>query len=236
MTATSYESHLAVTAGLSYSNLVFKANFNSSFTSANKVSSNTSFVKTLISIGKQREYISLADISLDDLKKYTTGSFAKNINDPAFPAVQVLTTYGTHVLLDIELGGRMELNYMYNNANQISESELSTSASGAYKGVSASGSLNLSSEAKSFYSNSQFTASQLGGTATANITSLEKAQAAYGTWSQSLEDGSSVLEFIGAGDLSNPYAMLPVWYLAESQERRAEIETAYIALLDANGK
>jgi hypothetical protein len=236
MKASDYESKLSVKAGLDYKSMCFKASFNSSFTSAKNVSSTESFVKTMITIGQSKEYINLSYVSLNDLKKYVTDTFKNDVNNSRKNAKDILTTYGTHVLLDIKLGGRMELNYMYHNEKQCNENTLSLSASAVYKGITAKASSDFSKDAKDFYEDSQFSASQLGGTVTANITSLEKAQDAYDVWTKSLVGSNPRLEFVDAGDLNNPYALLPIWQLAENQQRSKEIETEYYNLLNQNGQ
>jgi hypothetical protein len=225
-----YQQDLGVTAGAKGSAGLFKASLDSSFNCGKKVSTSESFVKTLITIGLVKEYVDFSDISTDDLSKYVTPTFRRDIDNPQISPEKLFATYGTHVLLNMKLGGRMELSYKVKNTRRLSQQDLKASATAAYGAVSGSVSVSQSKEAKELTESSEFVASLYGGDVTVDIASLPKAQAAYSSWSKSLMGSNPVLEFVDTGDaegLANPRCMLPIWSLASDPQRRREIEALY---------
>jgi hypothetical protein len=237
ITGSSSESflrNLTAKTSISTSGLLFQGSFSASFASSTSTSSKQSYIKTIMTIGERRDYVLLSDIGIDDLKKYTTTTFKNMVNDNTKTAKQVFDTYGTHVLLDIQMGGRMDLNYSYHNTESISEEDLSACASEVYNGVKAKESASLSEKAKKFFENSSFTSDQYGGTTDDNISTLSDAQDAYTTWSSSLEN-SKKLDFIGAADPKNPAAFIPVWELADSAQRQTDLQNYYNDLVAENG-
>ena len=220
----SFLKKLTAKTSISASGLLFKASFSASFSSSSDKSSKDSYIKTIMAIGEKRDYVLLSDISLDDLKKYRTAAFKNAVNTANIETL--FKTYGTHVLLDVAMGGRMDLNYTFHNENSLSEEDISVRASEVYRSVKAKESVSLSENAKSFLDNSTFSAEQFGGTTDDNISTLADAQDAYGTWSSSLEN-SKKLDFIGAPDPKNPAAFIPIWELADSTGRQTELEKYY---------
>jgi hypothetical protein len=236
-TKREYQQDLGTSVGAKGSSGLFKGSFEASFNTGQSVSTSESFVKTVITIGLIKEYVDFSDASVEDLGKYATPTFRRDIDNSQVSPDSLFNMYGTHVLLNIKLGGRMELNYKVKNVNRMSQQDLKASANAAYGSVSGSASVSLSKDAKQLYENSHFTAFLYGGDSTANITSIENAQTAYTSWSGSLTSNNPVLEFVDTGDaagLSNPRCMLPIWLLATNPHRRQEIETAYrLRLADA---
>jgi|GEM_PF-1262395 len=231
--ATSFEKNLSLKANISGSGELFKADFSSSFSKSTSTSTNTSYTKTRISIGENREYVLLSNLTMDDLKKYMTVRFKSDINNSKIDAKTIFDTYGTHVLMDIMTGGRMDLNYSYQNTQNLSEEDLSACASEVYRNVKAKESASLSEKAKSFFENSEFTAKQYGGTTVNNITTLADAQDAYTSWAASLENNKK-LDFIGAADPNNTYAFIPVWNFADDSARRDKLQGYYNELITQN--
>lgn len=242
---SSYQSDFASSFHLSESGVFFKGSFSSSFTESNHVSSTESFVKTSILVAKKKEYIDLS--SKSNLKDYMTAKFKDDVNGNMSPS-ELIQNYGTHILLNISMGGRMDLNYMYHNYYQTSSESLKASAKAAYNGISASGSASFSKSAMKLYENSTFNAKQLGG-ASVDITSLNDAQKNYKNWFDSL-NARTDLDLIDAGNLgfsnsspskngsqnyeiNNP-GFIPIWKFAEDENRQQEIENEYKILAGDN--
>jgi hypothetical protein len=223
-----YQQDLGITAGAKGSSGLFKASLDSSFNCDKQVSTSESFVKTLITIGLVKEYVDFSRISTDDLAKYVTPTFRRDIDNRQISPEKLFAMYGTHALLNIKLGGRMELNYKVKNTRRLSQQDLKASATAAYGAVSGSASVSQSKEAKELTESSQFVAFLYGGDVSADIASLPKAQAAYSSWSKSLMASNPALEFVDTGDsagLANPRCMLPIWFLASDPQRGREIES-----------
>jgi hypothetical protein len=175
LTATSYENKFNAKVGIKYDGAFFKSSFDTSFNSSRDLTTQDSFEKTIREIGKERDYIDLSYLSMDDLKKYVTTTAKVDINGDLSPD-KLIKKYGTHVMCDIELGGRMEINYVYHNKNKISEEEIDAKAKEVYNGISAKEGTAFSEEAKEFAESSEFNAYQWGGTTDDDISSLEAAQ------------------------------------------------------------
>ena len=185
---------------------------------------------------------------MDELKEYVYKSVLKKINadisdkteeeKQKYYDEEIFDRYGTHVLMDIMLGGRMDLNYVYNNTSKKTMQDIRMELDATYKTfaakVSGSVSTDISTKAESFAKNSTFKASRVGGSVSPDINTYEKALDTYKEWSQSIQDGVS-LEFFDVGSNCQD-SLLPIWEFADSEEKRNEIILAYEKYVSKAGK
>lgn len=246
-TVEEYEKDLSAHASVSTDNMFFKGDFQTSFTTSTEVSTISSFVKTFINDGKAYEYIDLSKLEkVTDLEKYFSPSFKKDIDNIVSTVTDsnsidnkifysLFNNYGTHLLTDIEIGGRMELNYFYENTKKQTQRELKISAEESYKSITAGQDITISDNAKSLQDNSTFLAHQIGGTCTTNISTITQACSSYDTWSKSLESKDARLDLMGVGDVDNQYALIPIWNLISDEKTKNACESAYNDYLNQNG-
>lgn len=237
--AEEYSQKVSAKAGLGVQSGAFKASFNMAFTTENKVSSSKSFATRRHKLTLKREYFDLGEITAEDLRAaYLTPDFRKDVNNDGMSAEELFTKYGTHLLLDIRLGGRMEMDFMHEKSSNETEQSLTASLEASYMAVSGNASSEYKKTAKAFFDSSTFHCVLLGGAVSTNIATMEQAQIAYDTWIKSLDPtltSKPSLAFIGTGSLDNPVSVLPVWMLADSPNRQAALKAGFATLLAKNG-
>lgn len=241
-TLESYQKDVSANLGMSFSYGLFskvKGDFSLSADTSTSGMSKSVFIKNQIKIQKERQFIKYGDLDMDELKEYVYKSVLKKINadisdkteedKQKYYDEEIFDKYGTHVLMDIMLGGRMDLNYVYNNTSKKSTQDIRMELDATYKTfsakVSGSVSTDISTKAESFAKNSTFKASRVGGSVSPDINTYEKALDTYKDWSQSIQDGVS-LEFFDVGSNCQD-SLLPIWEFADSKEKREEIILAY---------
>ena len=241
-TMESYQKDVSLNLGLSFSYGLFskvKGDFSLSANMSTSGMSKSVFIKNQIKIQKERQFIKYGDLEMEELKDYVYKTVLKKLNadisnktdeeKQKYYDEEIFDRYGTHVLMDIMLGGRMDLNYVYNNTSKKSMQDIKMELDATYKTfaakVSGSISTEISTKSESFAKNSTFTASRVGGSVSPDINTYEKALDTYKDWSQSIQDGIS-LEFFDVGNNCQD-SLLPIWEFADSDEKRAEIILAY---------
>lgn len=237
--ANDYSKKVSAKAGLGVQAGAFKASFNMAFTNESKVSTSKSFATRQHEITLKREYFDLGEMTDFDLRAhYLSPSFHRDVNDPGLSAEDIFTRYGTHLLLDIRLGGRMELDFMHEKSGNETELSLTTSLEASYMSVTGKASAEYKQIAKAFFESSSFHCVLIGGSVSTNISTMEQAQAAYDKWSGSLDPAVTdklSLAFIGTGSLDNPISVLPVWSLADDTNRQEKLKEGFMRLLAVNG-
>lgn len=122
----------------------------------------------------------------------------------------LLKKYGTHILKDIYLGGRFELNYIYTNTSNKSTEDIKASVSASNAWVSGDASVSVNTKRKEVEQNSQLFIRAYGGSVTVDPTSIEKVQASYADWAKGVEDGKT--SFIDCTEI------IPLWDVIASMD------------------
>lgn len=237
--ADEFSKKVSASVGLGAQSGAFKANFNMAFTNENKVSASKSFATRRHELTLRREYFDLCEITESNLKaNYLSKPFSDAVNDPDVSAKKLFDLYGTHLLLDVRLGGRMELDFMHEKSSNETEQSLTTSLEVSYMAVTGNASLGYNQTARAFFESSSFHGILIGGAVSTDISTMEHAQVAYEKWSKSLDPAvtdNPSLAFIGTGSLDNPVSVLPVWSLANESKRQEALKAGFLALLADNG-
>lgn len=131
----------------------------------------------------------LTDFFVDDVKKLTPK--------------QLFDKYGTHVLKDIYMGGRYELNYIYTNQFNKSDEEIMASVSASNAWVGGDVSAKTKEAKKDVEENSKIHILAYGGNVTVDPTSIEKAQASYADWAKGVNNGE--VAFVDSSEI------IPLW-------------------------
>lgn len=248
----SYAEDLSASFNISATGPLFKGTFSASnsfsYDKKKQYSSTDSFITTLASEVVKHDYINVS--TLKKLKEYMDPDFKTEINDSSISPETIISKYGTHVILNAELGGRMELNYKYHNYNQTSKQTLKDKATAAYNEVKSSTSGEFSDETKKFIENSELSVKLRGGKSI-DLNTLSDVRSSYSNWFKSIENNQSLSfigiknvttgDKIGAGSSSSPYdninrySLWPIWELADSTTRQDDIKKAYKTMLENSG-
>ena len=244
---------------ISASGTLFKGSVENTFSAdeSSSYSSTDSFITTIASKSVVDDYINLS--SVDKMKEYLTDQFKQDINNENISPDTIISTYGTHVILNTLLGGRCEIRYKYHNYYQTNNKTLQDEAKAAYKDVKTSASGTYSTSTQKLLDNSDLDIKVYGGGGL-NANSLADLQTSYQKWMDGITAKSEDLVFLGvekmyktpvdtsvssssssssdsntALDNLNPQALVPIWEFANSPARQEKIRNAYKTLLQTTG-
>lgn len=239
-----------ISAGFTVKGTFFNGSVSNLFKydSEQQYSSTDSFVTIKLTEAVKDEYINLSD--LESLKNYMTEQFKTDIDSTTVTPEQILQKYGTHVILNTVLGGRIEINFKYDNCSQVSKTTLEDEAKAAYNDIKTSASGSWSEETQKLKINSDLNVNLTGGAKDVDFNTLENVRSSYSKWFKNIGKGES-LAFIDVNKatVSNPssssgdpeydniykYSLWPIWEFAENSTRQAAIKTAYETMLKNSG-
>jgi hypothetical protein len=225
-----------VSSTAEYKGLFFSGGFKSDFKTSTAISNEEVIIKNIqhhqtkeqaytASLSTLKELLS-ADF-LNDVKKYAGGN--KDTN-PDFAPEVILNKYGTHSIKQYFLGGRTELNFIFNNHSNASTSEISASVEATYKRFSGSVDAETKKKSNMVYNNSRTYFTSVGGN-NINGSTAEVIASQYPEWLKSIEGKEA---FCGIAGIDS--SLRPIWDLvdepAATNLKNAFIEAAKTAETD----
>ena len=225
-----YSSQLAASVSVSGSyKAFFSGSVDTNFSSSTHSRVEYSYATVQNQIYKTE--LSLTNRRIDDLKSYLTDPARADINDPNVSPRDLFDVYGTHVLLSIYIGGRMDYNMAFNMSQISTTRSLSVMASASFGKAFASANIDTEivsdQERNHFESEAQKRLNVYGG-------SVELGQNIIGDndyqmWIASINDNP---QFVG---LPSSGALVAIWEFADDQTRAAELEAAFLEIVGETG-
>ncbi len=231
-TIHTYMNNLAVSAGMSTKSLFggsLKVDFG--LETSSKVDENKSFAKGSATLTRTKQYVHMSKISYKTLRsKYVYDSFKEDflLNENYSPA-DLFKEFGTHIMLTVYLGGRLDMCYVYNNTQKESAMDISTKVEASFSLVEGRSSTETKEKTTSLVKNSATRIKTYGGRVDINMTSLENAKEHYEEWAKSIQDAEYQV-LIKAGRLDSTAEMFPIWMLIDP-ESSPENKRRYEAIL-----
>lgn len=175
-----------------------------------------------MSIFKKKRHTLIKD---GDYKNYLTATFKKDVE--TLEPYDFFKKYGTHLIVDIIYGGRMEMDFVTTLSEKDNYEEITAELTAAYAEiVSAESKMNLSKKTKEVLSKSKFEIHSTGGKGISNI-SINNFSEEFKLWVDSLEDEEKN-DICDIPDNSNAnLSFVPLWELSESEERKEQLMTVY---------
>ncbi len=225
VSGSTYEEYLTdwgVSVGLSGSYKFFSASLETSFSQSDFSSSLYEFATVQARIGKTAHIIE-GRSNIDMLRNYLDADFAAAVNDLEVSPEELFGRFGTHALTAIVNGARMDYNYSANTSSASTSIDIGIAAQVAFdaKFVSAgiSTEFNYGQDYASEYENVYEETSVLGGASEYGLGIHTDGQ--YQDWVATISDNMVFCDFFGDNGL------VPIWELADSQDRRDEIAAAF---------
>jgi len=228
-TLHSYMNSLATSAGMSTKSLFggsLKVDFG--LDTSSKVDENKSFSKGSAILTRSKQYVHMSKITYKTLRnKYVYEAFKEDylLNEKYSPA-DLFREFGTHIMLTVYLGGRLDMCYVYNNTQKESAMDISTKVEASFSMVEGKSSTDIKEKSSELEKNSFLRINTYGGRVDVNMTTLENAKENYGKWAESIQDAEYQV-LIKAGRLDSTAEMFPIWMLidpeaSEANKRRYE--------------
>ena len=229
-------------AGVSTSILktAFKLNFEKSFTKTtndNKTTNTKDFYSLYAAkVTRLRQRVLEQYASPDTLRDFLTPQFKEDINNPNITPQRIFETYGTHVMLDIELGGRLEIRLSSNYSSEETTKNAEQSSSELIVAVT-KGKESVDSDTVSYSTTDVYaTVEAHGGISIPFVVWDGSAFSGNITnWSQSIgNDQTSCVLIDSPSCLDNEDWSTGIWLYADSLDRQKEIKEAYLQKLYGN--
>jgi len=198
----------------------FRASVSADFgiSTSSKAESSDSFGKTTTTLIKQRD--SIRPYSISDIQnKYLLDTFKDSwlMNTSVSPK-ELMQSYGTHILLFVDLGGRLDMSYViqnkYEEGIRQTESQIRAKLQTRFTSVSTGVTTGQTTENSFKESEINETIKSFGGSVGIDLTTFQNARENYERWAQSIENSDN-LTLINAGRIGDRMQMLPIWELID---------------------
>jgi len=249
-TLKEFQQSVSNTVGLEFSYGLFSkvsGDFSLSTSNTENVTEKSVFIKNQIILQRERQYINTGSLTMNSLKKYVNEGILEKFNadttkmsagDRYNYYKNLFVNYGTHIMIDIINGGRMDLNYVYNNKESMTLKEIEASVNLTYSYIAGSASASTDTSIKTkvtnFMSNTTFQCHRVGGTIQGDIMSYEKARESYTEWNKSISD-KDTLALVDLGDNAMT-SLIPVWDLIDNNTAKENVKKAFSDYLTETGK
>ncbi len=174
-------------------------------------------------------YISITN-TVEQLQDYLSESFKNDLQ--TMPVEELFNRYGTHLIKEASMGGRIEKNITYTSNSTLSEAEIEAAVNAHIKAIGTSINAEVSTSVSQGLEQAGVTCttkvSQLGGKAI-NLSG----EVNYEKWAESFDNS---LEYASLCGVKNENSLVGIWELLPSdyEARANEIKDWFIEL--SNGK
>ena len=216
---TEFAENLAVAAGLEGSYGGFSGSLDVAYDKNDRNSLNTKFFRIKNTVAGK---ILVIDHNPDVLKQHLTAEFKSALAN--FDPAKLFEVYGTHVIVEVSLGGEAEIIFNSSASESVSKEDFELKAKAAYEGmggdVSAKASVNLSQERLAKISLGTGKLRVHGGSDGARQgLSKQPSPEAWRAWSETIQANPA---FLG------PRSLVPIWKLTEDTDRGAIVRSAFL--------
>lgn len=220
-----YATRLSSSVGVTGSYMYFSGSIQASFTDETYKKAEYSYVtimetnwKHSLKIQNDRWYASY-------LKDYMTDEAVAAINNQDvmnWSGQDIIDSYGTHVMVGIYAGARLDYHLAIEVESQTHDSSIEAYASARFDGKFASAGISFSIDTDTYsameeYESKENIRSKGGDSQYANPSDDDD----YTLWHQSISTNPVFCGII-------KYALIPIWEFADTQERQDELELAYM--------
>ncbi len=221
-TATDYLSKLTLKMDAKYKGILFGGTLNVSYSTNYSCSAKYSFASYNEDIA--RKHINI-NAGVELLRQYLTPEFLEDIQNQSME--YIIKFYGTHVLTDITLGGRLQMIYRSVIKDENKENIVKAGASARFKSIFK---LHISGdyETSEILKNTEEMISYrtIGGDpskaliSTINVSDISSAGINLTSWQASVTNSNMALIY------SDPNTMIPIYELVIDPIKRAKLKTA----------
>jgi len=221
-TVSEYATSLQVQAELTGSYMYFSGAVRASF-SQNRYSQQEYSYATVHSIIQKLSFRIPIDVSVSEIKNYLTETASSKLNDVSVSPATLFQTYGTHCMVGIIVGGRLDYNISAKSSDVTGGKSVGAYANYGFKSKFSSASISTETISESqwgtFSNSKEERLETYGGLSEYGQNIINDGD--YNNWIQSINDNPVFCEFASNNSL------LPIWELCNSETRKTEIRDAY---------
>ena len=191
----------------------FKASFDMDYNS--EIKSDQVLINVHSKLLTRRDF--MYGVTESILADHLTASFVEDVTK--LSPQQLFDRYGTHVLKDVFMGGRYELNYIYTNSSSKTDKDIMASAEASNSWVSGEISVKTSEAKMDMQENSDINILAYGGNVNVDPNSIDRAQQTYPVWADGVNNGE--IAFVDSSEI------VPIWDIVAAMkiDKANEIST-----------
>ena len=219
----------------------FSASASFGYNSSHQAEDYESFASLFVELSREKHFVNMSDITIADLRNnYLNENFKNNyLMNTSYTPAELFNLYGTHIFLEVDLGGRLDMSYVYHNHDEENAETIEAHVSASYMTVKGKVDTEINNESAKFSSESKEIINSYGGSVDQLGLTVSEARAGYSAWASNIENRQN-LTIIRGGDLDNITQMVPIWELIDTSwqgglARKKAIFDYANDLLDANG-
>lgn len=235
-TFNSYRKDFAETLGITGGYAGFSGSFDTSVGFSSNYSEEISFASATSKNLKTKEYLETSQKDLAILKQNLTSDFSAAINNSSLKPEDLFKKYGTHVMLETDIGGRFVVNYTYTNTEGEDASNFKMSVKANYEGVfktDGNSDTQFDQNSKMSQSNTKISGYTRGGSGAA-FSNMDNAIESMQEWTASLDDEKKWSLIDSPSTIADENICTGIWLFADDEQRQKEIHDAYTDLLSKN--
>jgi len=160
-------------------------------------------------------------IDISENKYKFTDEFVADLNSSMDP-VALFNKYGTHLVKEVFLGGRLELNYTTKKTVKDTNLTIKAEVVASYALVSGSASAEYKTKASQLSARSDLNVNVIGGNALA-IAGIDDLSSEYKSWCASLDDPTKCAPC----GITSYNSLTPIWTFCKNNDRRDKIEETF---------
>jgi len=221
-TVNEYASSLQTQAELQGSFMFFSGAIRASFSESRYSRQEYSYATVHSAIQKLSFRIPM-DVPTSDLKNYLTETAKNNINNSSYSPNSLFQTYGTHCMVGIIVGGRLDYNISAKSSDVTGSKSIGAYANFGFKTKFKSASISsetITDEQWNTFSNSKEERLETyGGKSEYGQNIINDGD--YNNWINSIDENPVFCEFASNNSL------VPIWELCDNAARKTEIQNVY---------
>ena len=218
-TASDLYKSLEVSAKSNYKGVLFSGSIKVDYKISQRISEQQTLIKYIQYHQTEEQFYT---VGISKMKQMLSDDFIQDVKDHAITDPKyIFDTYGTHLIKQYYLGGRAELNFLYNNMSQQTKESLEANVRAAYASFSGKVDAATEKKAKVVTEHSKMFFKSKGGD---NLTGSSPAEIAgkYDNWVKSIQDKPVIC---GIADFEK--SMLPIWELIDDTAAAQSLKSKF---------
>jgi hypothetical protein len=222
---TDYQSELKGDIDVNGSYGLFSGEVKADFDFSGKTTSKTVYSTVQSKFNKHAYYLKSRTVP-SDLKAYLDSTFKSRLNDNTYAAADLFKTYGTHCMVGVITGARLNYNMIAVSNSTTSKTAISAYATAKYSNLTAKSDIS-SDVTNGFDTSKTVTRTKAYGGKPEYAQSIHNSSD-YTQWLDSIEGNEVFMAFYPTNSL------IPIWEFCDTDTRKEAIKEAFDEYAESN--